>query len=151
LPIKTEIIDDADGVFQNKLLQLLIAENTRNAGETTVERTIIRLYDSDNRATEGGIWTEILFDWMYIEVLYVPEPMRGCGFGSNLLRQVEEIAASRGCVGVWLETFEFQAPDFYLKNGYEIFATLDNYPIGSKRQFLRKVFDSGSSGVQAIA
>ncbi len=138
LSIEFEQTSDDDGAIGQQLLQLLIAENTRNQGEAKNDREIIRIKDSANNVTLGGIWTEILFDWMYIEVLYVPEALRGNGLGSQLLVQAEDSARSKGCVGIWLETFDFQAPDFYRKNGWELFATLPHYPRGSNRRFLCK-------------
>jgi len=142
LPVEIALIDDQDGLFQKQLLRLLIAENIRKTGDVRVDRSIIRIQDTENETSSGGIWTEILDDWMYIEILYVPETLRGRGFGSILLKRAEEIAVSKGCVGIWLETFDFQAPGFYLTHGYSVFATLDNYPVGSNRRFLHKVFAS---------
>jgi GNAT superfamily N-acetyltransferase len=133
LDIKFEHAEDTDGAIQNKLLQLLIGENTRKAGVAQIDRSIICIKDPESGEVQGGIWTEILFDWMYIEILFVPEELRGRGIGAWLVKQIEDIAVAKGCVGVWLETFAFQAPEFYLKQGYEEFAHLDDYPRGSKR------------------
>lgn len=50
----------------------------------------------------------------------------------------EAIAHDKGCVGVWLDTFSFQAPDFYQKLGYSVFGELKDYPPGYSRFFLQK-------------
>ncbi|MBA8862740.1 GNAT superfamily N-acetyltransferase [Ochrobactrum anthropi] len=138
LNIDIEHVSDDDGTIRQKLLQLLIADNTRKAGVAKIDRSLLCIKDPETGEILGGIWTEILFDWMYIEILYVPDELRGQGLGLRLLQQAEAIAASKNCVGIWLETFEFQAPGFYQQNGYEVFATLDDYPRGSKRHFLQK-------------
>lgn len=140
MDIKLEHADDSDGVIQSRLLQLLIDDNTRKVGVKQVDRSIICIRDPGSDEVRGGIWTEILFDWMYIEILFVPEELRGKGIGSRLVRQVEDIAVEKGCVGVWLETFEFQAPEFYQRLGYEVFASLEDYPRQSRRFFLHKRF-----------
>ncbi|WP_161492433.1 GNAT family N-acetyltransferase [Brucella pituitosa] len=140
MTISLELDDDSDGAIRDRLLHLLIDENTRRVGEAHIDRSIICIKDDDSEEIQGGIWTELLFDWTYIEILFVPERLRGQGFATQLLKQAEAIAVSKGSVGMWLETFDFQAPDFYLKNGYEIFATLGDYPKGSNRRFLFKRF-----------
>ena len=38
-----------------------------------------------------------------------------------------------------LDTFDFQAKDFYLKHGYEVFGILDDCPKGHKRYYMKKV------------
>lgn len=75
---------------------------------------------------------------LYIDVLWVKEEFRKDGIGSKLLRKVEEIAKEKGCHLIHLDTFDFQAKDFYIKQGYEIFGTLDDCPSGHKRYYLKK-------------
>jgi hypothetical protein len=53
------------------------------------------------------------------------------------MTKAEGEALKRGCHSVWLDTFSFQAPGFYQKLGYEIFATLD-CPPEHKHYFMRK-------------
>jgi ribosomal protein S18 acetylase RimI-like enzyme len=54
------------------------------------------------------------------------------------MAMAEDLARERGCVGVWLDTFDFQAPEFYRKHGYEQFGRLDDYPPGHQRLFFQK-------------
>ena len=76
-----------------------------------------------------------LYCWncLYIDVLWVKEAHRKEGYGSVLLREVEQIAKEKGCNLVHLDTFDFQAKEFYLKQGYEIFGILEDCPIHHKR------------------
>jgi ribosomal protein S18 acetylase RimI-like enzyme len=71
----------------------------------------------------------------------IPQNVRGKGIGSRLLQNAEEFARQNGCVNVWLDTFSFQAPDFYRKRGNEVFAELNCYPNDFSRIFLRKRLD----------
>ncbi|MEM7180731.1 MAG: GNAT family N-acetyltransferase [Spirochaetota bacterium] len=79
------------------------------------------------------------WNWLYISLLWLHADYRKYGIGSELLKKVEDFGIAMGCSNAHLDTFSFQAPGFYLKKSYEIFAQLDNYPPGHTRYFLRKV------------
>jgi len=63
---------------------------------------------------------------------------RGQDLGSQLLNKIELEAKAIGTTLVHLDTFDFQAKDFYLKAGYEIFGVLDDCPKGHQRYYLKK-------------
>jgi len=65
--------------------------------------------------------------WLNIEVLFVEADLRGLGLGSRLLAQAERQAIDLGAKNAKLDTFEWQAPAFYQKHGYEEYARIDNY------------------------
>lgn len=87
----------------------------------------------------GGI-TSILYAWgcLYIDTLWVDEAHRNHGIGSMLLNKVEAQAKEIGCSVANLNTFDFQAKDFYMKMGYDIFGVLENCAPGHKLYFLKK-------------
>lgn len=86
----------------------------------------------------GGLIGKIYRSCLFIDILWVNEEFRGSGCGSMLMNRAEEIVREARCKFIHLDTFSFQAPDFYKKNGYEIFGVLDDYPDGIKRYFLKK-------------
>lgn len=75
---------------------------------------------------------------LYVSVLFVDEQYRDQGLGSELLSKVENEAKALGATLAHLDTFDFQAKDFYLKQGYEIFGVLENCPHGHQRYYLKK-------------
>lgn len=75
---------------------------------------------------------------LHIELLYVYDNYRSQGIASMLLEHVEKIARSYHCHIAHLDTFDFQAKDFYLKHGYTIFGVLENAPKGHSRYYLKK-------------
>ena len=87
----------------------------------------------------GGLAGTFFYDWFCVELVLVPETLRGQGWGSRLLRHAEDEAVRRGCIGIWLDTYGFQARGFYEKHGYDVFGLLDDHPRGSQRAFLRKM------------
>ncbi|MDP9203262.1 MAG: GNAT family N-acetyltransferase [Gemmatimonadota bacterium] len=86
----------------------------------------------------GGILGHTRWRWLYVAKLWVDERARGHRLGTRLMAAAEELARSRGCIGVSLDTFEYQARPFYEKLGYELFGTLEGYPPGSRQYYLRK-------------
>ncbi len=55
-----------------------------------------------------------------------------------VMETLESAARERGCRYSHLDTFSFQARPFYEGLGYEVFATLDDYPPGHQRFFMKK-------------
>ncbi len=96
---------------------------------------------TEDNAIVGGM-RAILYCWncLYIETMWIEEKYRRQGFGTKLMKKVEEAAVAEGCYLAHLDTFDFQARDFYLKLGYEVFGELENCPPGHKRYYLRKYF-----------
>ncbi len=82
----------------------------------------------------GGIVFVVHWHWLYIEILFVHEAFRHQGLGGQLLLEAETYAKKTGCVGAYLDTLSFQAPDFYLKHGYEVLAELEGFPPGRNRK-----------------
>ncbi|MBY0552709.1 MAG: GNAT family N-acetyltransferase [Candidatus Obscuribacterales bacterium] len=86
----------------------------------------------------GGLSGATNWDWLYVKLLAVDPLHRGKGIGGQLLRRAESLACQRGCIGVHLDTFSFQALTFYQGCGYEVFGTLPAYPGKHSRYFLYK-------------
>jgi GNAT superfamily N-acetyltransferase len=86
----------------------------------------------------GGLLGRTSYKRLFVELLFVPERLRGQGMGEKVLRQAEEEAKHRGCLGVWLETFSADARRFYVRNGYRVFGEIPDYPPGNTRYFLSK-------------
>jgi GNAT superfamily N-acetyltransferase len=90
----------------------------------------------------GGLWASTNYSYLHIDLLYLPEDMRRTGLGTQLIAQAEQEAIHRGCTTAWLDTFSFQARGFYERIGYTVFGTLEDYPPGHSRFFLKKTFET---------
>jgi ribosomal protein S18 acetylase RimI-like enzyme len=97
----------------------------------------IFLRDADDEVV-GGVLGEIWGGWLHVTTLWVAEALRGAGHGRALLRAAERFAVERGCTHARLESFSFQAPDFYRRHGYEPFGVLEDCPPGHRQYFLRR-------------
>lgn len=99
----------------------------------------LAIFVRDNQQTiqaglEGWTWCGSC----YIRTVWVHEDLRGQGLGTKLLQAAEQEAIARGCQQITLESFSFQAPGFYQKLDYEVFAVLDEHPRSHQHYYLRK-------------
>jgi GNAT superfamily N-acetyltransferase len=113
------------------VLDSLIAFNDAKAGESGYRPVAFAIEDERGQMI-GGLSGATAYGWLFVELLFVPEPLRGRGLGTDLIRRAEAEAVARGCHSVWLDTFEFQARGFYERLGYTCFGELKNYPAGSR-------------------
>lgn len=86
----------------------------------------------------GGVIANCFGGWMYISLLWIEKSLRNHGYGTQLVRLAEEDAIRLGCTHAHLDTYSFEARPFYEKLGYELFATLKDYPQGYSKYFLQK-------------
>ena len=80
------------------------------------------------------------YEWFFLRDLWVDEKHRNMGIGSMLLNKIEQLAIKEKQIGIRLETWDFQAPKFYEKNGYELYGKIDDCPPGVSELFYKKVF-----------
>ncbi|MDX3387723.1 N-acetyltransferase [Streptomyces niveiscabiei] len=79
----------------------------------------------------GGLVGHTWASWLHVTFLWVDPDLRGTGLGTDLLARAERIARDdRACTAVRLETWDFQAPGFYRKQGYEEVCAIPDYPPG---------------------
>ena len=94
------------------------------------------------RADDGTVIAAALGEtgrgWLHVSVVWVEERARRQRLGTRLMNAMEAEAIRRGCRGAYLDTFSYQARPFYEKLGYEVFGTLDDYPPGHQRFYMRK-------------
>ncbi|AVQ38050.1 GNAT family N-acetyltransferase [Clostridium botulinum] len=100
---------------------------------------INRVIEDTNGEIIAGILSN-MYCWncIYIDALWVKEEYRKDGLGTKLLKELEKIAKEKDCHLIHLDTFDFQAKDFYIRHGYEIFGVLDQCPENHKRYFMKK-------------
>lgn len=75
---------------------------------------------------------------VFVSILWVDEKFRGNDFGSLLLQHVENEAIKLGVKLIFLDTFDFQARDFYIKQGFQEFSSLQGHPAFGRTVFFMK-------------
>ncbi|MDQ0121773.1 GNAT superfamily N-acetyltransferase [Pseudomonas lini] len=119
------------------ILLPLRAYNAEKAGVSTPEPIALLVRDESGDIL-GGLYGRVFYLWLYIDLLSVPEQGRRQGIGSKLMQMAEDLAREKDCLGVWLDTFDFQAPAFYRKLGYSELGQIADYPPGHTRFFFQK-------------
>ena len=111
--------------------------NRQQAGDDHSSRVCYCVYAPDQEIA-GGLVGVIYWDWFCIDLLWVKEELRGQGYGHRLLTMAEDEARRRGAKHAHLDTFSFQAPEFYKQHGYRVFGELPDFPAGQQRYYMRK-------------
>ena len=120
----------------------LRTHNREKSGFTGPHGELVLCLTGDDGVTLGGLTARYGYQWMFIELLFIPESARGQQLGTQMMAQAERVARDNGLTGIWLDTFAFQARGFYEKLGYTIFGTLEGHPRDGRRFFLEKRFDA---------
>jgi GNAT superfamily N-acetyltransferase len=113
------------------------AFNTQQAGDDQA-KNLCFVVKNDQDEILGGVIGTTYWDWLSVELMWLREDLRGQGLGQQLLHMAEDEARRRGAKQAFLDTFSFQAPGFYKKNGYKVFGQLSNFPQGHQRYFMTK-------------
>jgi GNAT superfamily N-acetyltransferase len=111
--------------------------NVAATGDSYYSPLAIFLRD-ERDAILGGAIGQVWGGWLDLSLLWVAEPLRGEGYGRQLLEAAEDEARSQGCRGVFLSTFSFQARPFYERFGYEVIADVPDFPAGHTYHVLKK-------------
>jgi GNAT superfamily N-acetyltransferase len=75
----------------------------------------------------GGLIAETQFAWLKVSIMAVAETQRPHGIGRRLLEMAEQEATSRGCRYAYVDTMDYQSPDFYRKLGYQVAGKLEDW------------------------
>ncbi len=119
------------------IIQGLLSYNSHHTNGAAPNYIVITIRDAE-KAVVGGLVGATYLGWLQVQALWLPEELRGHGYGRALLAAAEEEAVRRGCANACLETFGFQALAFYEKLGYVVHAQLSDFPPGGAKYFLAK-------------
>jgi GNAT superfamily N-acetyltransferase len=112
--------------------------NTLKAGYRDWRPLAALLRDPDTGETLGGMIGRTSYGLLFIDLVYLPEALRGRDIGSQLLRMMEHECARRGCQSGFLFTITYQAPGFYKRHGWTEFGRIACDPPGTARVFMTK-------------
>lgn len=134
-----EVVPDPDPADVEELVRRLVAANDRVAPPENHRRLAVFARDGDGLV--GGASGHTHWGWLFVSHLWVDESAQRQGLGTELMSRIEAAAVGRGAKAAHVDTYDFQALEFYEKLGYTEFGHLDDYPIGHRRHFLTKRLD----------
>jgi len=138
VPPITIAIASEEEVRTIALWQRLREFNYRNVGKYPEGQNVWLNAKDDAGNLLGGFRGEVHFQWLFVNILFVEESQRGKGIGTRLLAEGEAHGRKIGALRSRLETFDWQAPRFYLKHGYRELAALPGYYQGHALSLMMK-------------
>ena len=89
--------------------------------------------------------------WWFLTDLFVEKEYRRQGIGGKLLGKIEKTLVKNGIDKIWTWTAGYEAPKFYIAQGYVIFAELENWYSSGDSQvgFRKKLMTNGAFGGQS--
>jgi GNAT superfamily N-acetyltransferase len=116
----------------------LRAYNETQAGYSDWRALNIFARDPDTGRVVGGLLGSTSLGLLRVDRFFLPEGLRRNGLGGRILAMAEDEGRRRGCTRAVLSTLHFQAPGFYLKQGWEVAAQIDCAPSGHTRFYMTK-------------
>jgi GNAT superfamily N-acetyltransferase len=124
----------------------LRAYNEAQAGYQDSRPLAVLVSDPETKKVVGGLLGRTSLGLLRVERFFLPEHLRRGGLGSRILAMTEHEARRRGCTRAVLSTIHFQAPGFYLKQGWEVAARIDCEPPGHTRFYMTKKLAEKGAG-----
>jgi GNAT superfamily N-acetyltransferase len=132
-----EIADPSEDIHQTILDGIRAFNATLFAAERPGQTLAVAIRDGSGAAV-GGLWGRTAGGWLAIELIFVPDHLRGQGIAARLVATAEQEAIRRDCHSAWLDTLNPDALRLYERLGYRRFGELQDYPRGGSRVFLQK-------------
>jgi GNAT superfamily N-acetyltransferase len=139
----TEAPDDGECAI---ITDGLRAYNDVQAGYSDSRPLNILARDPETNRVVGGLLGRTSLGLLRVDRFFLPEGLRRNGLGSRILAMAEQEANRRGCTRAVLSTLHFQAPGFYLKQGWEVAARIDCEPPGHTRFYMTKKLSGKGTG-----
>ncbi len=129
-------VEKNQGPVRREAYKQLAAYNSQFGGK--IDHRPLAISVRKGRKIVGGLVGQTFWGWLYIDLLWVSETLRREGIGKSLVAKAEAEARKRGARYVYLNTFSFQAPNFYKKLGYRPFGKMKDFPVGYTRYWFMK-------------
>lgn len=124
------------GPAKKVIQQGLSAYNRSKVGDGQTKAFAVSVRDGGS--IKGGATARLWHGWVYVDLLWIDDSLRGEALGTEVMTMVEAQARKLGARGVHLNTHTWQARPFYEKLGYRVVGELPDYPPGNSCYILAK-------------
>jgi GNAT superfamily N-acetyltransferase len=139
MPVFDTVLTDAPNDADQLAIEGGLADfNAKQAGYRDWRELAVLARDPAAGQTIGGILGRTSLGSLFVDLVYLPEALRGQAIGSRMMALVEREAARRGCRSGALITITFQAPGFCERHGWRKFGRVPCDPSGTFRVFMTK-------------
>ncbi len=132
------VSDTADARVEKVVGEGLRRYNAEQSGVDDSRSLAVVVSDPDTNEILGGITGRTSLGLLFIDLVFLPDELRGGGLGSRILKLAEDEGRRRGCRAAMLYTISFQAPRFYERHGWRVFGEIACDPPGTSRIFMTK-------------
>ena len=138
--MKLKVTDKIDQESYDRVVELLVEYNLSKTKqfEKEINKPIEIIARNELNEIIGGLYGRSLWGTLEIKTFVVKTENRNEGIGRKLIKEAEKEAKNRNCRFISLDTFSFQAPEFYEKLGFIKIGTETDFPKGFEKYYYRK-------------
>jgi GNAT superfamily N-acetyltransferase len=130
--------DTPTAAQRDRVLETLRVFATGAVGRPDDRGYAVLVTDRTQGEVLGGLIGYSRWQEFFIDLIALPDVLRGQGLGGRLLAMAEQEARARGCSLVWLDSYAFQNNGFYERHGFEVFARFEGPAPIYPRLFFKK-------------
>ena len=135
--VRITVVRPGAAKASRELWRGLMRFNRSKAGPLNYARDVIVIREGRGPLL-GGLILQSYWHESYIELLWLSDRARAQGYGTRLMQEAERRARRRGSRLIHVNTYSFQAPGFYRKQGYRLFGSYSGSPRGATKYFYFK-------------
>lgn len=138
--MKLKVTDKIDQKSYDRVVELLVEYNLSKTKqfEKEINKPIEIIARNELNEIIGGLYGRSIWGTLEIKTFVVKTENRNEGIGRKLIQEAEKEAKNRNCRFISLDTFSFQAPEFYEKLGFIKIGTETDFPKGFEKHYYRK-------------
>jgi GNAT superfamily N-acetyltransferase len=137
-PIVT-VTDVHDTALEAVVLAGLRDFNDALTGHSSDHRPLdVVVRDPATGAPLGGVLAHSSRGLLFVDLVYLPDALRGSGTAARMMTLAEDEAKRRGCTAAVLYSLNRKATEFYARIGYREFGRVAVAPPGSSRIYMSK-------------